>query len=221
MRTKALVICLLALFSLPVLADVEADLRGAVSALEQRDYATAVPLLKAAAKAGPPYAQHKLGVLYERGRGVPRDYELAAAWLRSAAEQGNAQAQNDLGCLYFLGLGVSQDDQKAARWFRKAAEQGNEPAINDLAWIFATSPDETIRDGSEAIRLAEAYLKVHNDNVNGLDTLAAAYAEVGRFKDAVETQKKVLSMMKADDPRLARFQSRLNSYQGNKPWREN
>ena len=68
--------------------------------------------------------------------------------------------------------------------------------------------------------VAELIPEVHNDAAH-LDTLAAAYAEVGRFKDAEETQKKVLSMVKDDDPQSARFQSRLKSYQENKPWREN
>jgi cytochrome c-type biogenesis protein CcmH/NrfG len=54
-----------------------------------------------------------------------------------------------------------------------------------------------------------------------LDTLAAAYAEAGRFEDAVTTQKKLLSMAKEDDPRLTEIQLHLKSYQDNKPWREN
>ena len=148
------------------------------------------------------------------------DYETAFKEYLYLAEKGNALSQHNLGVMYQDGSGVSQDDAEALKWYRKAAEQGNELAINNLACIFATSPDETLRDGSEAIRLAKAYLKVHNDEVSVLDTLAAAYAEAGRFEDAIETQKKVLSMTKEDSPHLAEIQSHLNSYQDNKPWRE-
>ncbi len=149
------------------------------------------------------------------------DYDVAYEKLLPLAEVGNPGAQTELGKMYQYGQGVTQDYAEAIKWYRKAVEEGSELAMRTLAWIFATSPDESLQDGFEAIRLAKTYLKVHYDEVYVLDTLAAAYAEVGRFEEAVETQKKVLSMTKEDDPQLAEFQSHLNSYQKNKPWREN
>jgi len=186
-----------------------------------QDNAEAVKWYRKSADQGDSLAQYNIGKMYAYGLGVAQDYAEAIKWIQKAAEQGDAQAQYGLGYMYSKGLGVSQDNAEAVKWYRKAVEQGNELAMRTLAWIFATSPDESLQDGFEAIRLAETYLKVHNDAVYVLDTLAAAYAEVGRFEDAVETQKKVLSMTKEDDPQLAEFQSHLNSYQKNKPWREN
>ena len=63
-------------------------------------------------------------------------------------------------------------------------------ALNNLAWILATHPDETIRNGKEAVRLAErACEKTERKIPLMLGTLAAAYAEAGRFDDATSTAK--------------------------------
>jgi len=59
-------------------------------------------------------------------------------------------------------------------------------ALNNLAWILATNPDPQLRDGPRAVRLAE-----HAGTITGyklpfvLGTLAAAYAEAGRFNEAI------------------------------------
>ena len=45
-------------------------------------------------------AQFNLGVMYEKGRGVPQDDAEAVKWYRLAAEQGNAYAQINLGAMY-------------------------------------------------------------------------------------------------------------------------
>src|SRR5215470_4158854 len=49
-------------------------------------------------------AQHNLGTLYVRGRGVPHDYSEAATWFQKAANQGLAAAQMALGVLRLYGL---------------------------------------------------------------------------------------------------------------------
>jgi TPR repeat protein len=48
------------------------------------------------AQAGDAEAQFNLGVMYDRGQGVPQDDVQAAEWYRKAAEQGHAAAQNNL-----------------------------------------------------------------------------------------------------------------------------
>jgi len=76
------------------------------------------------AEQGNANAQFFLGVMYDKGRGVPQDYAEAVKWLRKAAEQGVAEAQYNLGVMYDRGLGVPQDYAEAVKWSRKAAEQG-------------------------------------------------------------------------------------------------
>jgi hypothetical protein len=60
--------------------------------------------------------------------------------------------------------------------------------LNNLAWLLATDGDPELRDGTEAVRLAEQARALEGrDSPSLLDTLAAAYAAADRFPDAVET----------------------------------
>lgn len=76
--------------------------------------------------------QYHLGLLYEKGLGVPKDYEQAFKWFKKAAEQGHPDAQYDLGLMYSRGRGVPQDSEQAAKWFKKAAEQEHLDAQSHL-----------------------------------------------------------------------------------------
>ena len=91
-------------------------------AQEQADFQTTLE----AAEQGHASAQNNLGVMYDRGAGVPQDNKAALDWYRKAAEQGNAEAQTNLGFSYYYD--VPQDYKVAAQWFRKAAEQGHAEA---------------------------------------------------------------------------------------------
>jgi len=86
---------------------------------------TAVRLLHKAATAGYPPAQFDLGLLYEKGEGVPQDPVEATDWYRKAAEAGFPIAQTNLGLLYAVGRVVDKDPEAAARWYRKAAKGGD------------------------------------------------------------------------------------------------
>ncbi|MDB6027231.1 MAG: hypothetical protein JWM68_3454 [Verrucomicrobiales bacterium] len=58
--------------------------------------------------------------------------------------------------------------------------------LNDLAWLLATHPKQTVRNGNEAIKLAERACELTAPpEAKSLDILGAAYAEAGRFDDAV------------------------------------
>ena len=95
-------------------------------------------------------------------------------------------------------------------------------AANKLAWILATSSDASVRNGHEAVRLAEhaADLTGHKDAAV-LDTLAAAYAESGRFADAERTAGRALERMGSNTTSMAQFvRHRLNLYRANKPFRQ-
>ena len=60
------------------------------------------------------------------------------------------------------------------------------PAMNSIAWIYATDPDPAIRNGPEAVRLARQVVDItQHAAASALETLAAAYAQVGQFRDAV------------------------------------
>ena len=61
------------------------------------------------AEQGDAMAQNNLGVMYQKGEGVPQDYKEAVKWYRLAAEQGHATAQTNLGGMYYKGQGVPED----------------------------------------------------------------------------------------------------------------
>lgn len=69
-------------------------------------------------------AQHKLGLFYLDGKGVPKNDALAAEWLGKAAAQGHSEAQYNLGYMYENGFGVPKDLNEAVKWYRKSAEPG-------------------------------------------------------------------------------------------------
>jgi tetratricopeptide (TPR) repeat protein len=67
--------------------------------------------------------------------------------------------------------------------------------LNAKAWVLATCEDEKFRDGKKALELAK---KVHDaQQTNGIaacETLAAAYAELGDFDEAVKWMEKSLQL---------------------------
>jgi len=60
------------------------------------------------AKQGIAEAEYNLGLMFSRGKEVPRDDKKAVKWYRLAAEQGLAQSQTNLGLMFGKGQGVEQ-----------------------------------------------------------------------------------------------------------------
>jgi Flp pilus assembly protein TadD len=96
-------------------------------------------------------------------------------------------------------------------------------ALNNLAWLLATSPDAAVRNGSDAVRFAEQACRLTNRTNPGLiGTLAAAYAEAGRFNDAVEAAGQAAALAEAaGNSQFARMNRQLQSlYRTGRPFRE-
>jgi len=101
------------------------------------------------------------------------------------------------------------------------AEEAYHPdANNQLAWLLAVCPDSKYRNGKKAVKLAERAVE-SEASAHYLDTLAAAYAEAGRFRDAERTQKSVIFLLMQQDQTLGldRYVRRLTFYQKKRPWR--
>jgi tetratricopeptide (TPR) repeat protein len=96
-------------------------------------------------------------------------------------------------------------------------------ALNNLAWVLATWPDAAGRDGAKAVEWAEKAdaLTDHRSPIHGA-TLAAAYAEAGRFSDAIKAAEHALQLAKdAGDNGRAEFISvQLEQYRANTPLRD-
>ncbi|MBF0401080.1 MAG: sel1 repeat family protein [Magnetococcales bacterium] len=85
------------------------------------------------AEAGDSESQFRLGLMYDRGIGIPQDYLEASKWYRKVAEQGNAWGQIFLSLMYEFGKGLPQDYMQAYLWMSLAAIQGVEDAMVESA----------------------------------------------------------------------------------------
>src|SRR4029077_622117 len=91
------------------------------------------------------------------------------------------------------------DSKGAVEHLEKALEidPGLMNAEVNLAWVLATSPDDSLRNGARAVQLAEdVATRAGHPNAIVLRTLAAAYAEVSRFNDAIATAEQAIVVAK-------------------------
>lgn len=105
----------------------------------------------------------------------------------------SADAYANLGSA-LLANGRVRDAIAAYRNALRTAPE-NVPAQSNLAWVLATSSDPSLRNGSEAVFLAEKADSQSSRSENHpivLRILAAAYAESGRFREAKETAQQAL-----------------------------
>jgi Flp pilus assembly protein TadD len=94
---------------------------------------------------------------------------------------------------------------------------------NQLAWVLATCGDEAVRNGARAVELAERanQIKGVKDPVI-LNTLAAAYAEAGRFAEAVATAQQALELasVQTNIPLIDALRMQIRFYQAGSPFRD-
>ena len=94
--------------------------------------------------------------------------------------------------------------------------------MNGLAWLLATDPDANIRNGAEALKLANAALKLSTSRrADYLDTLAAAQAETGKCDEALKTIKSAIEIAKSagDEKTVKDLESRIKTFTEGKPHR--
>ena len=118
-------------------------------AFQSGDYVKAHKLWLIEAEQGDEFVQFNLGVMQEKGLGVPQDYKAAARWFRKAAEQGNVNAQTNLGVMYFEGKGVVQSYEDSYAWLIIAAASGNEVATENLSIAEMNMSPEQIKRGQQ------------------------------------------------------------------------
>ena len=162
-------------------------------------------------------AQSALGILYYKGRLLKKDNLVALYWFRQSAEQGNAQGQSSLGLMYRNGHGVEQDNTQAIHWLDKSAEQDHVTAFNALAWNYATCNFGC--DADKAIHWADKLLttpKIYQKKAE-LDSIAAAYARAGKFKEAIDYQEKAISLL-TNAAAIASYNKRLELYKNRQPY---
>jgi tetratricopeptide (TPR) repeat protein len=126
-----------------------------------------------------------------------------------------------------LGMAISRRDGILSGLIRQRewllAHPDDAARLNDFAWLRATSPNASVRDGAEAVELAQRAVKLSGGRDPAiLGTLAAAYAEAGRFADAVETARTAVDLAtRQDKPALAEsIKTKIPLYEARTPFRE-
>jgi Flp pilus assembly protein TadD len=132
---------------------------------------------------------------------------------------------NDEGLHQYLGICYFQlgRNSEAITQFQEGLriKPADEGILNNLAWILATCPEASLRDGNKALDLA----RQANDLAGGknpliLGTLAAAFAETGRYSEAVETAQRAVDLAQAqsNDRLAAGLQTEMKFYQTGSPF---
>ena len=164
-------------------------------------------------------AQNNLGkALLQKGRvdEAIADFQKA---LRLKPDHVNA--------CYNLGLALLQKGraEEAITCFQKALRLKPDfsEAQNDLAWVLATAPQASLRNGDKAVELAaRANRLAGGKNPIFLRTLAAAYAEAGRSGDAIQNVQKAIELAQAArQPDLVkRLNGELKLYESGRPFHQ-
>jgi tetratricopeptide (TPR) repeat protein len=136
-------------------------------------------------------------------------------------EPQNVEARNILGTALIQQGHVREAVEQWQEALAREPENGN--AASNLAWVFATYPEDSMRDGGRAVELAQKALRVSGGKIPMVfRILGAAYAENGRFSQAIETAQRGAELANSQgNPGLAaELQSNIALYQTGKPLRD-
>ncbi len=154
---------------------------------------------------------------------LARAYAEAIPLYEKALERnpGSVEARYHLGAALMMN---GQRAQALAQW-RQALRRDPDHlrALNDTAWVLATCADATLRNGAEAVTLAEHAVGLTSGSEPGLlGTLAAAYAEAGHFDRAIELEQRatVLATQQGNAALAATLRARLTQLQAKTPIRQ-
>ncbi len=107
-------------------------------------------------------------------------------------------------------------------WQRALAAQPDMVSAQvNLAWVLATCPDPSLRNGVDALALAERATQMTGGaNPMVLRVLAAAFAENGQYTEAIAAAQRALQLAGANPGLAASLQSQLKFYQSHQPYRD-
>lgn len=136
-------------------------------------------------------------------------------------EPGNVEARNILGTALIQQGRIREAIEQWQEAQTIEPENGN--AASNLAWVFATCPEDSIRDGRRAVELAEKALRISGGKIPMIfRVLAAAYAEDGRFSQAIESAHRGadLATSQGNSGLAAELQGNIALYQTATPLRD-
>jgi len=166
---------------------------------------------------------------------VTRWIEFGNALLRSAdteeavicfqaALKLNAQSPVALDGLGSAFARLGKARPAADTWRQALQISPNATSVqNHLAWLLATTADASLRDGPTALLLAtQANQATGDKNPTALRTLAAAYAESGRYADAAATARRAVEIAAAqkNESVATKLTKEVKLYEGGQAMRE-
>ncbi|HTQ30872.1 MAG TPA: hypothetical protein VMI53_06645 [Opitutaceae bacterium] len=198
----------------------EADYEAALKDLAFGDTAAAEDKLDAALALAPDSAEFwlaKARLLLGRGDAAG----ALAAVNESAAHAAPAQRFGIFAEAAY-GFHANGAFPETAQLCRQALALHFDATIaNNLVWLLATCADDRVRNGAEALKLAERLAPDHPE-YRFRSAQAAALAECGRFREAVELSERAMAGAKktGDEKGAADEQQHLAAYRASRPWRE-
>jgi len=175
-------------------------------------------LLQKAADQGNLKATYELAKGHLFGQTLELNYEQAFMLLERMSMRHVPIGQFWLSQLYEKGLGVSKDPTRAAQLLAEAKNKASWVTVNHFAWQLATQPNKQLRNGDLAVELMEHVVgQSQYTKAAWIDTLAAAYAEAGKFDKAIQAQQRALKNLPVNSTAEQRrmFEARLRLYQKN------
>ena len=174
-------------------------------------------VLKLNAKCAPAYASRAF--VEERYK---KYQEALADGERAVSLDANYFAGYMARAYAFIGLKQLPQAEQDLRTVVSMKARDRSAQCNAVAWVRATCPEASVRNGKEALSLAATACDLTGwKNGRYIDTLAAADAEAGDFESAVKEEEKALSLMEnSPPPSISEFRSRLALYQQQQPYRD-
>ena len=201
--------------------DARANNGIAIALSVSGDSDQAITYLRKATQISPDFfeAYYNLGLELAKKNRVN---EAIDAWLNTVRIRPNFGAGHEnLGYAFYL-QGKFADSLTHLR-LALDADPDRVSDLNLAASLLATCPDGSVRNGKDAVALADhAQTLTHAQDPAILDTLSAAYAETGRFPQAMEVERHAIAVatQQGKTSLTATLEAHLSRYQSNKPLRE-
>jgi len=133
----------------------------------------------------------------------------------------NIEVHNIVGTVLIQQGRIREGVEEWQKVMTIQSDNGN--AMSNLAWVFATSPDDSLRDGAQAVQLAEQAVRISGGRIPIIfRTLAAAYAESDRFSEAIQAAQRGIDLANSqgNSGLATELQGNIALYQAGRPLRD-
>lgn len=161
----------------------------------KREIPDAIAELEESAQKGSGKSYYLIGEMYRQGRGVPKDLPLALTYFEKAFDAGYDYSANMIGKMLMAGGdGVEQKEKRALERWYVGADLVELHCIRSLARYYGGNQTASKRNGKKAGAFADL-IKDEEPFHLYAGVVAMAYAEAGRFDDAVYHQERLIQFI--------------------------